>query len=179
MDVGENFISAASIPFARGVVAAAYGTTVFIALTDVYEIKAFDEDGSLLRSIRLDQPLRAVTDDDLEAAFQAVQDGSEDEEALREARRRFDETTIHETMPAFASLVTDRLGNLWVQEYGAPGDRAAVWSVFDAQGAVIGRLTMPPRFRPFDIGEDVVLGRRVDDLDVEYVEMYRLDRPAP
>ena len=179
MDVSENFISATSIPFARGVIAAAYGTTVYIALTDAYEIKAFDEDGSLRRSIRLDQPLRAVTDDDLEAAFQDALDGSEDDEALRAARRRFDETTIHETLPAFEYLLTDRLGNLWVRESGSPGDEAAVWSVFDAQGAIIGRLTMPPRFRPFDIGEDVVLGRRIDDLDVEYVEMYRLSRPAP
>jgi len=37
---------------------------------------------------------------------------------------------------------------------------------------------LPPRFTPFQIGADFVLGREVDELDVQYVTLYRLEKPA-
>ena len=52
-----------------------------------------------------------------------------------------------------------------------------VWTVFDARGRFLGDVTMPAGFTPFEIGADYVLGRWMDDLDVEYVHVYALDKP--
>lgn len=41
-----------------------------------------------------------------------------------------------------------------------------------------GRLTLPPRMRPLDIGQDYVLGVSLDELDVERLTLWKLTRPA-
>jgi len=37
--------------------------------------------------------------------------------------------------------------------------------------------SIPPRFNPIEIGADYVLGIGWDELEVEYVRMYALERP--
>jgi hypothetical protein len=49
-------------------------------------------------------------------------------------------------------------------------------TVFDAEGRQLGTLAMPPRFRLTDAGPDYVLGVGRDDMDVEKVQLFRLDR---
>ena len=51
------------------------------------------------------------------------------------------------------------------------------WSVFEPTGQLRAEVTMPPKFRPYDIGADFVLGVIRDDLDVERIHMYRLHGP--
>jgi hypothetical protein len=43
---------------------------------------------------------------------------------------------------------------------------------------MLGSVALPDRFRPTQIGSDFVLGVWSDDLDVQHVRMYRLDKPA-
>lgn len=50
------------------------------------------------------------------------------------------------------------------------------WTVFDPEGRQLGTPQLPPRFRFTDVGADYVLGVAQDDLDVQQVQMYRLDR---
>ncbi|HEY8376351.1 MAG: hypothetical protein FWJ74_00865 [Gemmatimonadota bacterium] len=50
--------------------------------------------------------------------------------------------------------------------------------MFDGNGRWLGVVALPPRFTPFQIGADFVLGREVDELDVQYVTLYRLEKPA-
>jgi hypothetical protein len=52
------------------------------------------------------------------------------------------------------------------------------WTIYDPQGAVQARIALPPRFRPYDIGRDWILGQELDDLDVEHIRLYRLQKPA-
>jgi hypothetical protein len=66
--------------------------------------------------------------------------------------------------------------NLWVKECVRVGDRASRWSVFGADGELLGVLEMPPGLEPLDIGPDYVLGLRRDDLGVEYVQLHSLHR---
>jgi hypothetical protein len=80
-------------------------------------------------------------------------------------------------MPWFANLASDASGNLRGEEYRRPGDETPRWTVFDPEGAVLGRVTGPPRFQLLDVGADYVLGRRWDDLDVEHVELYPMTVP--
>lgn len=72
---------------------------------------------------------------------------------------------------------TDRRGNLWVENYPAPGTSMNFWSVFDVEGFFLGRVTMPHEFSPLDIGPDYVLGLWRDEDDVEHVRMYELIEP--
>jgi hypothetical protein len=70
----------------------------------------------------------------------------------------------------------DRAGALWVREY-APSEEGPVrWTVFDAEGRQLGTLALPPRFRLTDAGPNYLVGIAKDDMDVEQVQVYRLDR---
>ncbi len=81
-------------------------------------------------------------------------------------------------MPAYRVFRTDALGCLWVEESRRPGNDVPVWTVFDPQGAVLGRVSLPAGLYVREIGEDYVQGVYTDDMDVEYFRMHRLERPA-
>jgi hypothetical protein len=48
--------------------------------------------------------------------------------------------------------------------------------VFDPDGRWLGEVEMPSRFYPWDFGEDWLLGVETDDLGVEYVVLYSLNK---
>jgi hypothetical protein len=76
-------------------------------------------------------------------------------------------------------MKTDDAGNLWVQEYGlTQDDRPLDWSVFDRAGRFLGEVEMPAGFGVHQIGDDFVLGRWTDELEVEYILMYGIVKPG-
>jgi hypothetical protein len=42
---------------------------------------------------------------------------------------------------------------------------------------MLGNVPMPDRFEPMQVGDNYVLGVWKDDLDVQHVRMYRLEKP--
>ena len=69
-------------------------------------------------------------------------------------------------------------GRLWVREYDYHDEErpAPLWTVFDGQGQVLGFVETPKDLRIYEIGEDYILGRKEDELGVESVQMWPLDR---
>lgn len=98
-------------------------------------------------------------------------------EATAAAQRRALEAGPFGThVPLFQQALVDQEQRLWLgagvwPELSAPSPS---WSVFDAQGAWLGDVTMPPRFRPLDARGDRVLGVATDDDDVPFLEVRRL-----
>ena len=83
---------------------------------------------------------------------------------------------IPETMPAHGRVRTDDLGYLWVEDYRAPGEESATWTVFEPDGIAIARVAFPERFDPLQIGEDYVLGLWEDPFDVQHLRLHALTR---
>jgi hypothetical protein len=79
-----------------------------------------------------------------------------------------------ETVPPYDALLTDVEGNLWVERYRRPSEAQHAWTVFDNDGTMLGTVDVPGGFSPLEIGTDYVLGRHMDQLDVEQVRLYRL-----
>ena len=52
------------------------------------------------------------------------------------------------------------------------------WKVFDDQLRLLGTVRMPGPFVVQQIGSDFVLGYTWDELDVEYIHLYRLIKPS-
>jgi hypothetical protein len=82
------------------------------------------------------------------------------------------------TRPAFAALVVDATGAVWLGPYRSQGVTAgpAEWAVFDRAGTWLGHVSLPGDLRVFEIGQDYVLGTQRDSLDVEHVQVRRLRR---
>lgn len=162
--------SAAYHPFARRAFAFVWGDLVVITTNDRYEIRAYGTDGSLARIVRRDHEVRSPTRADLRDAV--ARQNPDRPEALDAV----DDMPLVEAFPAFASVLVDRLGYLWVREYRLPGDTGRLWTVFDPEGRALGLFEMPGSFSVEEIGQDYILGTREDALDIEYVELWSLDR---
>jgi hypothetical protein len=79
-----------------------------------------------------------------------------------------------ELIPPYSRIMTDSAGNLWVEDYENPLVAPGRWTVYAEDGGILARIVLPERFRPFDIGDDWILGRELDDLDVEHLRVYRI-----
>ena len=58
---------------------------------------------------------------------------------------------------------------------GYDGDQT-LWNVFDPEGRWLGTVETPYGGYIYQIGEDFLLGLWVDELDVEQVRVYPIDR---
>ncbi len=167
---GEN-----PYPFKRGTRGAVWGNLVAISVQDSYEIRAFSADGSLVRIVRRDWDPRSPTQADLEE-YVARAYAHLPPEARSRALSRFKDMPLMDSYPAFGEVLSDRAGYLWVREYRMFGEGDAVWTVFDPGGRIQGLVETPPELEVFEIGVDYVLGLVEDELGVEYVQLWALDR---
>ncbi len=166
----------AVIPFAKIPVAAVSPRYLFFSAQDQYEIEVYDPSGNLARLIRLAHEPIPVTVADGENHIERVveQVGSPDQEAG--IRAQLGSLPLPGFFPPHANLLGDRMDYLWVQDFQRPGFENRAWNVFDPDGALVGRVTLPENFNPAEIGEDYILGVGWDELNVEYVRSYALTR---
>lgn len=158
---------------------------------ETWELECFDASGQRLLRIRRAMPVRRITEDDRKFARDAYFDANapnlkipERATIMREAVRQW---RYSELAPAYSKLLLGANGDLWVSEFdrthGSIGTRAFVaprtgvrYSIFDREGHWLSDLVMPPRFTPYDVGRDWVLGVTVDADGAERVTMYAIKR---
>jgi hypothetical protein len=160
-----------NLPFMRNVHTAASGNRYWQGTTDAYEIVLRRADGTPERIVRRGMepmPVRGAWLDSLRRV-QVAEHGPE-------AGKSLDQVQIPERLPAFERLLVDDGGNLWVQRTPMPGIVPPEWDVFDAEGQMLGTVTMPAGFRATHIGADFVLGVWTDEDGVEYVRTYALGK---
>jgi hypothetical protein len=163
-------------PFAKQTHYAVAGDNVYVGTQDAPEIRVHGFDGALRRIIRTGRAMEAVTEQHLQAMFERRLEGMPEErraEAIAAGRGNLPHGTH---VPPHDRLVTDRDGNLWVADYNNAIDPAGHWTVYGSDGGVIARIALPERFIPYDIGSDWIMGRELDELDVEHVRSYRIVR---
>lgn len=158
--------------FGRATAYAAAAMRFYVADNDTYEIDVYGIDGRLTHIIRRQHQPVPVTDADERALEDSVLANETDPIMLRAWANR---PPSPASFPAYApDIHIDPELNLWVREYGRPGDRHWTYAVFAEDGVLLGTVTLPPGLAILDIGTDYILGFRRDEFDVEYVELYEL-----
>jgi hypothetical protein len=176
---GGNAIPETSlIPFGKTPQATVSPTRFYFGSGDDYEIEAYDPSGTLRSLIRLERDRVPVTEEDRAWYIEEVTSGLEDENQARQVRRRLSQLPVPDVFPPYARLVADVLGYLWVEDYPRSGDETPVWTIFDPNGALVGRVTTPDDAFPIAIEKDYLIAVYHDELDVEYVQLYALERPT-
>lgn len=165
-------------PFRKTVLWAAWGPLTIVSPTDRYELRAYDYEGSLARIVRRDHEVRNPTLADFEDYKEDYIGGPVSNPRFRRLLTAvMDAVPLPESFPTFSAIEVDLLGYLWVREYNLPGDEdRALWTVFDVDGVVRGFVETPPGLTIYEIGEDYLLGKVQDELRVEYVQVWGLDR---
>ncbi len=164
-----------AVPFTTRPSAAVGVEGFFVTGGESPDVRAFDNSGRLVRIFRVAESPRRVRPEDIRRAIDSL--------VLRfittarsDARRVYERMNIPSHWPTFQSVRVDRLGWIWAELYRPPHHLTARWMVFDSSGVARGTVDLPPGLEVHDIGPDYVLGRWLDDLRVEYVRRYRLDR---
>lgn len=170
------------VAYSRELVTSLWGDLVVVATNNRYEIRAFRADGTLARIVRREHVLRVPTDADRRYFVDremALRDGLDmPVEVLEEARRVLGSLPVAETFPAFSAMLGDDAGHLWVREYEFPREEriAHLWTVFDPAGRVLGFVETPKELRIHHIGADYILGHSSDELGVESIQVWPLER---
>jgi hypothetical protein len=165
--------------FGRVQVAAIMGDRIVLGSNDGFELGVYTPDGALERLVRVRTEPRPVSDAMLEANARerlASLETLRNQELRPLMERSMKETPHAATLPFYRQFMGDDAGNLWVLKYEAPGEPPGDWTIFDPEGRMLGDLTVPESFRPLHIGADFVLGVWSDELDVERVQMYGLEK---
>lgn len=174
--VGER--GTESVIFGRSLILEPWGDLIVVSPTTRYEIRAFAQDGSLARFVRRDHALRTPTAAHVERYIEETVSRIPVAASQASARRRYQAAPVAEYFPAFASVIIDALDHLWVEEFEPPGEESpgVLWTVFDPDGQVLGFVETPVDLEIYEIGEDYILGRTGDEIDVEYVQLWSLAR---
>lgn len=170
--------TASGVPFAKVTAIAAASKRVWLGTGESWELRAHAPDARLERIVRFDRPLRPVTQAMVNAFIEERAAEADDENLARSVRASLAEMPAPSSVPPWELFETDALDCLWIGEYLLPGEGARAWTILDPDGRVAGRLSLPPRTRPLDIGSDWLLGVTTDELDVERLTLWRLHRPA-
>ena len=154
-----------------------WGDLIVHSLNSHYEIRAFAWDGTLARIVRRDHVARPPSAEEIGAYIDEEVAGYPDD-VVAVQRERYRSVPVAENHPAFASVIVDKHNHLWVEEYEFPGEErpGSLWTVFDAEGRVLGFVETPNGLEILEIGEDYILGRWRDELEVEYVQVWELER---
>jgi len=167
VQTGDRSVSVTSRAFGRGGYVVPVEDFFYAADNDRWEIRLHRlDDQSVVRIIRLAHTPVAVTPDDIERYRQ--------ERAIQE--RMLADMPYPETYPVFASFMVDHLNHLWVAHYRRPGEVERRWYVFDSDGRLLFEIETPAGLVVTEIGRDYLVGTHRDDLDVEHVLLYGLDR---
>ena len=168
------------LPFGRSLLEAQWGELVIVTPDDNYEVRAYDRaTGSLVRIVRREYVNRAPTREEVDEALDAaLERAGLTGQRLEFARRGYENMPLVEQFPAIRMLLTDPLDHLWVREATLPGmDRSApLWTVFDARGRALGFVETPDGLSVYEIGTDYLLGQATDEMGVESVQVWALER---
>ncbi|MGH7575430.1 MAG: hypothetical protein ACREM1_09955 [Longimicrobiales bacterium] len=142
-----------------------------------YEVVDHAADGQVRRRIQWLGPDRTVTLEDV-AAYRSDFIARQGTSQLGQQFARFvSEVPAADQFPAYSVMVRDRVGNVWLATYPRP-DRSGprTWTVLDPDGRWLGGVELPERLSVWDIGDRYVLGVMDDELGVEHVRMYELNK---
>ena len=126
-------------------------------------------------TVALADPLRRITDAEMETAINTHSPGTP-REAARNAWRP-------PTWPPYSRFTIGADGLLWVADRTPDAGRALVWTAFDVNGRLIGRLEVPStvgglRTSVISFGANEVQLRGVDDDGFVHLLFYKLERVA-
>ena len=164
--------------------------SVAVIDTEAYQIRLVSAiDGRAERIVHRDVEPAAATDAVFESHLEGIMDlvaraGAPPEQADA-VERMWREYPRAPTLPVLRSIHVDETGNLWLTPYFVAGAEPLPFEVHAPDGTWLGSVSLPPGLErgfiqyqaPYmEIGSDYILGVWTDELDVQYVRMYRLNR---
>lgn len=148
---------------------------LYIIPGEFFEIIVIDGTDGTVREVRREGDLLPVGEHHARAWETALLGGAS-------ARRRAEVAPLLESMtfpgflPAYGAVRVGPSGDIWAGPYVPPGMPSEVWDVYNSEGDFLGEVRSPHGLEVLEIGADFVMGRWIDNSDVEYIRIHTLDR---
>lgn len=172
----DGMFQASGLPFGRRTAAAIGQDRFWLGTGEAWEVRGYALDAELVRIVRFDRPQMRVTEALRDAYLAAQLADVDDDNEAREIREQHADMPSPEMVPPYQDFAVDALQHLWIGEFELPAHTRRTYTIVDPDGHAVGRLTMPERTLPLDIGVDYLLGLTRDELDVERLTLWRLGR---
>lgn len=142
---------------------------------DRAEIRVAGADGRLEEIWRWPHPRTPVSDAvwDGYVARRMADPGSRTEAEMEQYLAVLREAVEGE-LPAFDALYVDAAGRVWTRDYDPTTRPSTHFHVFGPDGGWLGRVELPERTEILDIGENLLLAIRRDELDVQSLVLHPL-----
>ncbi|MGD2121774.1 MAG: hypothetical protein PVJ76_08515 [Gemmatimonadota bacterium] len=163
---------------------------VFAGFSAEWDIGIWNQDGRLTRRLRRAWEPTPLKSEDQAAYREGLKALGRAEPGLEQAYGALANAMVFpEHHAAHARLVVDESGVLWVQrpqtqppwseglDYTPVPPDARSWDLFHRDGAWLGTVSLPARFRVMHIGLSHVAGVWKDEWDVEHVQVWDLHKP--
>jgi hypothetical protein len=148
------------------------------AKTDQAQVTWFGEDGSPDLIARWDAPTVPVSDEDWVdyelGARERTRPGGDPERLENQLRNR--RRDFAGTKPLFRSIHGDLEGNVWLGDHQFSRLTSSTYFVLSAAGEWMGSVSFPRPIRILGISDDRVLGVELDDLGIQAVAVYEVEK---
>jgi hypothetical protein len=166
------------IPFGPRTVVGAAGSWIAIGDSERYEIALHDAEGALRRIVRVPGEAPPVSAADLEAELERRLEAAPPIEEVRDGiRATFEDTPAPAFKPYFDTLLVEPDGTVWARRVGSAGSgEGASWDVMTSTGRWLGTLRTPAGLEVKQVTAGALVGVWRDELGVESVRAFALDR---
>jgi len=156
--------------------------------TEAWSVRVLSPaNGTIERIVRREVEPREATDALFEEHLAGIMDmiGDVPPEEVDRVQQMWRDFPRAPVLPVLRSIHVDATGHLWLQPYFVAGAEPPPFEIHAPDGTWLGSVSVPPGLErafiqyqaPYmEIGEDYILGVWTDDLDVQYVRMYRIDK---
>ena len=151
------------------------GDLIWATTSEQFIVDGHSADGALRRSIRVNLPERQITEEDKEAYRETMRDALRrvasmaPPELIQSEIDKVDEMPFAPRHPAIGQMLIDRQGRVWVTTNTPMVDSVAVWGVFDPDGTLLGKLTLPAGNLYAASGDRIVV--RIEDKETGLVRL--------
>ena len=158
--------------FSSGTWVASGGSPMIVAIVNnpEYSVEVWSPEGRLVRVIRRLDGRRAPTDQEVEAAMEMAM-------RLPPMGPAPTRPEIPELVPTSFGLTVGIHGDVWVRRAPVRGMQGeTVFDAFDREGRFRGEVRFEGYFWLYEVGDDYLLGTRLDELGVPHIQLHRLVR---
>ncbi|MGD2121159.1 MAG: hypothetical protein PVJ76_05415 [Gemmatimonadota bacterium] len=139
-----------------------------------FRVRVF-EGSRLVTILGVDRSPRPVSDSH-RAAYRSFVEETVPERGREDVLATLDHPELPDQLPGYGGVLAAADGTVWAKVYTPDPLASETWEVFDLGGEFLGQVRPPRGFRLMAIAEDGLAGVWRDELGVEYVRVYRLNR---
>jgi hypothetical protein len=173
VDVGQGLIPYRT-PFGPEPIYGSGRDRIYVVESLNGEVKGFDYEGNLREIFRPSIPASVISEEDYEREKEGMISFDPRYDNRPVVERLFRELPRRTEGPAVEGLSVDLEGNLWLELFSAREGTGRRWTVLAPDGSLLALIQGTPRFTPYEIGSDYLLGVGTDEMEIPYVRRYPL-----